>query len=144
MKKFPNTFFYWLISLTWGILMTIIGLIAALGCLIAGCKPYRFGYTFYFKVGRGWGGLTLGPVFFVCEDCSIHTKLHEQGHGIQHLIFGPFEAFIGIASAVRYWYREYMWKFKPEEARKMPAYDAIWFEGQATRLGYKYFGEEHA
>ena len=30
-------------------------------------------------------------------------------------------------------------KFFPNKAKKMPPYDAIWFEGMATRLGMRYF-----
>ena len=134
MKKF----FYWFLSLTWGLPMTFIGLLVALVLLVTGHKPHRFGYTFYFKVGKGWGGLTLGAVIIVSHDCSSSTISHEYGHTVQNLIFGPFELFIGIASAARYWYREI--KRKRDPACYLPPYDSIWFEGQATRLGLKFLG----
>ena len=133
MKKF----FYWLLSLTWGLPMTFIGLLAALALLITGHKPHRFGYTFYFKVGKRWGGLSLGAMFITDSAPSDHTLCHEHGHGLQNLIFGPFEIVIGIASAARYWYREI--KRKREPACYLPPYDTIWFEGQATRLGLKFY-----
>ena len=127
---------YWIGELTWGLLMNIIGLITALFMLIIGKTPYRVGHTFMFYFGKGWGGLTLGAVIIVSEDCSSSTISHEYGHTIQNLIFGPFELFIGIASAARYWYREI--KRKRDPACYLPPYDSIWFEGQATRLGKKY------
>lgn len=129
-------FIYWFISLTWGCIMTFIGLISSLFLLIIGYRPYKVGYTFYFKVGRSWGGLTLGTVIIVSENHSPHTLKHEYGHTIQNLIFGPIELFIGIASASRYWYREL--KYYRKNKQPSTTYDSIWFEGQATRLGNKY------
>ena len=132
MKKF----FYWFLSLTWGLPMTLIGLIVALALLITGHKPHRFGYTFYFKVGKSWGGLELGAIFLTDSTPSEHTLCHEHGHGFQNCVLGIFYPFIiGIPSAVRYWYRRYVHKHDP--LRRLPPYDAIWFEGQATRLGLK-------
>lgn len=134
MKKF----FYWFLSLTWGLPMTLIGLLAALALLITGHKPYKFGYTFYFKVGKSWGGLNLGAVFITDSTPSEHTLCHEHGHGLQNCVFGVlFPFLIGIPSAVRYWYREYVHKHEP--TRYLPPYDAIWFEGQATTWGIIYF-----
>ena len=118
--------------------MNIIGCLAALFLLIIGKKPYRVGHTFMFYFGKGWGGLTLGAVIIVSHDCSFSTISHEYGHTVQNLIFGPFELFIGIASAARYWYREI--KRKRDPACYLPPYDSIWFEGQATRLGLKFLG----
>ena len=129
---------YWIGELTWGLLMNIIGLITALFMLIIGKTPYRIGHTFMFYFGKGWGGLTLGAVVIVAGDSSLSVLFHEYGHTVQNLIFGPFELFIGIASAARYWYREI--KRKRDPACHLPPYDSIWFEGQATRLGLKFLG----
>ena len=129
---------YWIGQCTWGLLMNIIGFLAALFMLIIGKKPYRLKHTFCFAFGKGWGGLTLGAVVIVAEDSSLSVLFHEYGHTVQNLIFGPFELFIGIASAVRYWYREI--KRKRDPACHLPPYDSIWFEGQATRLGLKFLG----
>lgn len=129
---------YWIGELTWGLLMNIIGLITALFMLIIGKTPYRIGHTFMFYFDKGWGGLTLGAVIIVSEDCPPSTISHEYGHTVQNLIFGPFELFIGVASAARYWYREI--KRKRDPACSLPPYDSIWFEGQATRLGLKFLG----
>lgn len=129
---------YWIISLTWGGLMTFIGLIIAFVLLLTGHKPYKFGYTFYFKVGKSWGGLELGGLFITDSNPSLHTLCHEHGHGLQNLWWGPLFPFvIGIPSAIRYWYRE----IKYYRKGKVPptTYDSIWFEGQASELGEKYF-----
>lgn len=92
----------------------------------------------YFEVGENWGGFNMGFVAVVCKDHSVHTLHHEHGHFIQTFYFGPFMIFIQIASAIRYWYRRYIQKTNPERYRTFPAYDDIWFEGQASSLGYKY------
>lgn len=129
---------YWIVSLTWGGLMTFIGLIIAFVLLLTGHKPYKFGYTFYFKVGKSWGGLELGGLFITDSTPSLHTLCHEHGHGFQNLWWGPLFPFvIGIPSAIRYWYRE----IKYHRKGKVPptTYDSMWFEGQASRLGEKYF-----
>ena len=41
---------------------------------------------------------------------------------------------ITIPSVIRYWYRN--WALA--QGKKLPDYDAIWFEGQATKWGKKY------
>ena len=46
--------------------------------------------------------------------------------------------FITLASAVRYWYREYLVQVKGKFYHELPDYDSIWFEGSATELGEKY------
>ena len=129
---------YWIVSLTWGGLMTFIGFIIALVLLATGHKPYKFGYTFYFKVGKSWGGLELGGLFITDSNPSLHTLCHEHGHGLQNLWWGPLFPFvIGIPSAIRYWYREI--KYYRKGKQPPTTYDSIWFEGQASRLGEKYF-----
>ena len=121
--------------------MTVIGALAALVMLVTGHRPYRCGPNIYFKVGRDWGGVELGPFFLVCKNSSRHTILHECGHGIQNCIWGPLMPFVVcIPSATRYWYREYIWRTNREAYKLLPDYDAIWFEGQATKWGEKVYG----
>ena len=106
MKTF-KTILFWVLSCTWGILMTLLGLITALGLIIAGQKPKKFGYGFYFEVGHNWGGLEMGPVFLCQKNAPLSLKQHEAGHGIQNIWFGPLMPFlISIPSAIRYWLRE--------------------------------------
>lgn len=138
MKKILFYIYYWFMSLTWGIIMTTIGLLTALVLMMIGYKPKRFGPTFYFEIGSGWGGLELGPIFLTGKNGSYHTCCHEVGHGIQNTLWGPLMPFvICIPSAARYWYREWIYHKDKQKYRDLPDYDAIWFEGQATTWGKK-------
>lgn len=106
MRNFLVYFIYWLLQCTWGIIMTAIGAIAALGCLIAGHKPKQLGPTIYFEFGKNWGGINLGPFCFInTMDNDIERKrvyAHEFGHSIQNIMFGPFFLpLISIPSMVR-------------------------------------------
>ena len=95
---------FYILSFTWGSIMTAIGCLATLGLLIAGHKPKKWGYCWYFEVGKGWGGVNLGPVFLVSKGSSVHTKNHEHGHGIQNCCLGPLMPLVVcLPSAARYW-----------------------------------------
>lgn len=106
MKKLSYTI-YWLLQCTWGLIMTFIGAVAALGAIILGYKPQKFGPNIYFKIGHYWGGVSFGPFFFCCEESRESTLSHESGHSVQNIILGPLFPFIvAIPSAIRYWLRE--------------------------------------
>ena len=129
---------YWILSLSWGILQTVIGGLVAAALWFCGFKPFRFGPNFCFVVGESWGGLSLGPFIFVSISGAQDDQLlwHESGHGIQNIIYGIFAPFIvSIPSAIRYWYREYLYTSDYDKWKNLPDYDAIWFEGQATKWG---------
>ena len=97
---------YWLVSLTWGGLMTWTGAFIALVMLLSRHAPQKLGPNVYFEVGLGWGGMEYGAFFFVSKDASEETRLHEAGHGIQNLVLGPLMPFlVCIPSALRYWMR---------------------------------------
>lgn len=107
MTTFKNVLF-WIVSFTWGILMTLFGCIVALGCLCAGKKPQKFHHYVRFEFGGNWGGLEAGPFFFSGPRPSLHLKQHESGHGYQNIVLGPFMPFVvSIPSATRYWIQEY-------------------------------------
>ena len=127
---------YYILSFTWGLPMTLIGLVVSAVLLLLGYKPKRYGWTYYFEVGENWGGVELGLCFVCNKGASSRTKAHEFGHSIQNCYFGPLMPFIvSIPSAVRYWYREWqMHRGKTD----LPPYDSIWFEGQATSIGVTY------
>lgn len=151
MKKSDKLFtgiLYWLIQLTWGILMTVIGLIVSFVCILFfKGKIHKNGFSYIVEVGGDWGGLSLGAVSF-CGSYSLksspyydiewyeRTRRHEFGHSLQNLVFGPLFPFIvAIPSAFRYWYftiAESKGKSFPEDA-----YDSIWFEKEATIQGKK-------
>lgn len=140
-----NKFLYWLISLTWGLPMTLVGLVVSLALLITGHKPKRFGLTFYFEFGEGSNGWTsgceFGPIFVANKNSPLSLKQHEHGHGLQNLMFGPLMLILTPCSIARYWYREYLVRSGKKKYNELPPYDSWWFEGQATRLGQKYFKE---
>ena len=142
MRKVLSYLCFWFISLTWGGLMTFIGAIVAVVLLLTGHKPHKFGPNIYFVVGKhNWGGLELGAFFLIDKSDEYLMKLHEAGHGLQNLIWGPLMPFvISIPSAIRYWYREYIRKKDIDAWVKLPSYYSIWFEGQASRWGLKVYG----
>lgn len=123
---------YYILSFTWGLPMTFFGCIVALGLLITGHKPKRYGWDFCFEFESiGWG-LELG-LFFIAPTNSELTNQHEHGHGIQNIYLGIFTpAVVSIPSAIRFWYREIRYNIgKPCKTK----YDDIWFEGSATASG---------
>ena len=133
-----KTILYWFISWTWGFIMTFLGAIVALILIARGHKPKRFHYNIYFEFGEDWGGINLGAFFFVNKGATNCTKAHEAGHGLQNLMFGPLFPFvIGIPSLIRCQWREFIVKHRG--VTRLPDYDAIWFERNATNYGYKYF-----
>lgn len=129
---------FYTLSFTWGIVMSLIGCAVSLIMLIIGKKPKRNQYGWYFEIGREWGGCELGCMCLTSSNPSQHTLDHEFGHGIQNCYFGPFMIFISLASAARYWYREYQTRVKHIPYSDLPDYDSVWFEGQASQVGTYY------
>lgn len=138
-KKTIKRILFYILSFTWGLPLTLFGLLIFISLAITGHKPKIFCGRIYVEVGNNWGGLEGGPFFICNKGGSLRIKCHECGHGLQNLIWDPLTpVVITIPSAIRYWYRE----FKYYKAGVTPPtdYDSIWFEGQATRWGLKYFG----
>ena len=128
MKKF----LFYLLSFTWGLPMTLVGIVGAIALLVAGHQPEKYGYCIVFRLGAGWGGFSAGPIFFASKTANSELLAHEHGHSIQNCWFGPIFPFIvAIPSTIRYWWRELTEKIGTD-------YDSIWFEGQATRVGLKF------
>lgn len=125
---------FYVLSFTWGIITSFIGLVVIL-CLLPLKKVYIYHGRLFAVVGNPyWGGVSLGCFFLVCTAEDAHMLAHESGHGIQNAIMGPLFIFlVAIPSAARYWYREL--KFNRKGLTPPTAYDAIWFEGSATYLG---------
>ena len=124
-KKVLFSILFWVSSLTWGIIMTSIGLIITGGLNLAKAiaklfkkdlkiKTHKNGCSLITEVGDNWGGLELGAVA-LCGNYSSwapksfkSTREHEFGHAIQHLYLGPaFIFLVAIPSATRYWLREF-------------------------------------
>lgn len=116
--------------------MTLLGLIITLVLLIFGKKPKKHKGIYYIEVGKGWGGLEMGLMFLCSENPSEHLKNHETGHTYQNALLGPlFPILVGIPSAIRYWYREIVYKINTKKYYNLPKYDDIWFEGSASDIG---------
>ena len=77
---------YWIVSLTWGSIMTLLGAVIALVMLLTGHRPGRLGPNVYFEVGRGWGGMEYGAFFFVetGENQEGEKTFTFQGGGFGH------------------------------------------------------------
>lgn len=113
--KISKPLFY-ILSVTWGCIMTTIGAIVALVLLIIGYRPKKWNYCYYFEVGENWGGIELGMFFITDKSSSIRTKNHEHGHGIQNCYLGVLMPFVVcIPSATRYWLRE----FKTQKTKRL-------------------------
>jgi hypothetical protein len=134
-----NKALFYLLSFTWGLPMTLIGCIAAVFLLVIRYRPYKYGYCYCFEVGEGWGGVNLGVVIVISKNSSEHTKAHEVGHSLQNCWFGFLMPFIvGIPSAIRYWYREWLVGSGRKKYSELPEYDSAWYEGSASKFGHKF------
>lgn len=140
---------YYILNFTWGLLGNIIGGLVFL-CTLPIRLP-RKKNTFLWavksnlaiystKVKDGlvcnWG-FSLGIFFFTSMGAynDIDVCLHEFGHSCQNALYGPFQIFLVlIPSVIRYWWRILMERHnKPLKT----AYNDIWFEGSASKIGSK-------
>ena len=130
-----HKFIFYLLQWTWGIILNLLGF---MGLLIGLCfkkKPERFGYDILIPIRGDWG-LSLGMFIFANKKYQS-VLCHEHGHSFQNVVFGPLMIFlVAIPSVIRFWYHEAIYKWG--DYRKLPDYDAIWFEGSATKLGKKF------
>lgn len=131
---------FYTLSFTWGLLLTLVGCCVAAYLIVTGHKPQKWGYCYYFEVGKtNWGGLELGPIFLTGKNASTLTKNHEHGHALQNCTLGPLMPFVvSIPSAIRYWYREYLVRSGAKKHYELPDYDSVWFEGDASKSGTEF------
>lgn len=124
---------------TWGVVMTLIGYGARLVMKFKKVKGEKLGIARIYRVGHGWGGVSLGTTIIMAKDeTSDYTKAHELGHTIQNAMFGILMPFlVQIPSAIRYHYYKYLRRNGVTPKR---SYYAIWFESQASWLGLNYVG----
>lgn len=132
LKAPKHKWLYYLLQCTWGLPANILGGILALYFL--SCRKYCFKYKDVFCCGlKGDAGFSLGLFCFIPLRCSDSFKNHEFGHSIQNAYLGPlYFGVVAIPSAARFFWRALKQKLnKPV----FTDYDAIWFEGQATKSG---------
>ena len=134
-----NRWLYYLLACTWGVLMTLLGLLISgvLGIVKIFDKKIKFEKFYWIydiKVGPDWwGGFECGLNFLrdhKSDDDYINN--HEFGHGFQNCLLGPLFIFlVAIPSAARYWYQE----IRSKKGKDNKPYDGIWFEDAATQCG---------
>ena len=135
MSKITKRAFY-VLSHTWGLPMTLIGYIVEGVLSLSSYRITKYGYCHLIVIGHNWGGCTLGKTI-LCSEETEHVLNHEHGHAIQNCYFGILMPFlVCIPSAARYWWRNYMKHIGKGDT--LVPYDAIWFEGQATRVGTEF------
>lgn len=138
-KKIFFTIIYWLSQLTWGFLLTFIGALVTLFCLIfLKGKLHKNGFGVITEVGGNWGGISMGPFAFCGNyyggDYWEVISAHEFGHSLwhQHWIMGPLFIFlVAIPSVIRYWYE------RKHDVQK-DWYIKFWAEDDATKIGIKW------
>ena len=136
MKFRLNRTSYYILSFTWGLPLTLVGLAVSLLMIITGHRPKRYGWTWYFDAGINWGGSEFGICFVKAGDEGDRICRHEFGHGIQNCIYGPLTPIIiNLPSSARYWYRRILRALR--RSPKGDYYD-IWFEREADELGEFY------
>ena len=134
-----NKLLFYVLSFTWGLPMTLVGVVAAAVMLLLFRKPELCGYCIRFRIGNGWGGVSLGLTIITDNQSESEITYHEHGHAIQNTLYGFFMPFlVCIPSMIRYWYREYLVRIKGYRYSSLPAYDDVWYEGQATRWGTEF------
>ena len=124
---------FWLLSLTWGLPLTLLGftflLINVLTLSITSVKIVEGRLVFRSRLM--FGGICLGGFIFVSKNAKTSTIYHEIGHSVQNIMWGVlFLPVIGIPSFVR----AALWN-KLLSKRKGANYYYIWFERQATNIG---------
>lgn len=113
--KFNKTIYY-ILSWTWGIIMTLIGFSVYVVLRCTGHKAEKHVESRYFNIGNSWGGVSFGPFFITDSRNYTPTKDHEFGHSLQNCVWGPLFPFvICIPSAIRWW----LFKFKTRRKRNI-------------------------
>lgn len=133
---------YYVLQFTWGLPLNILGGLMYIALKIAGKNHCKFGRNFEILLPKANFGLSMG-IFAIAPDNShfTSTSVHEHGHAIQNIIFGPATMFvIFIPSIIRFWYRNFMQNVVG--IRLNTTYDDAWFEGSATATGRRFMEEK--
>ena len=150
-RKVKNTGMYRLIQWTWGLPQTLVG--AILFVLNKNFQHFSYKGAIVTK-WKSKSSVSLGMFLFVTDDPFFYypkfqkdydedqfskmLMVHEYGHTIQSLIFGPFYLFaVGVPS--------FAWSFLPVYVRKRAdegmSYFSVYPEKWANKLGEKVTGE---
>ena len=127
-----NKKLFYLLNLTWGLPLTLCGVVTAAALMAVGHHPRCYQGCLHFELGRTrWGGLNLGLVLLTQRDPSEYLVTHEFGHAIQNTKYGPAMIPLVIRSVCRYHIRNW----KARRGTPLPNYYADWFEAQASDYG---------
>ncbi len=131
-----SAFWFYFLSFTVGLPMSILGCIVALIMLLLGYKAKIYNRCICFTCGK-YSGFTLGCFIFVGKHCGEKLLQHELGHALQNCMYGLLMPFIvALPSFFRYHYRRFC--IRRLHKRLHVAYENIWFEAEATALGKDY------
>lgn len=128
--KSPIDILYYFIQFSWGVIQNIIGLLLFLILYII--NPKRRIKMYKQNIVTFWNneyGLSLGIFIFVGSD-NKKLLMHEYGHSIQSLIFGPlYLIVVGIPSL--------LWAllFSKYRKNKNISYGKFYTEKWANKLG---------
>lgn len=127
---------FYILSFTWGLPMSLLGVIVCGVLMCFGYKPKRYGHCYYIAIGERWGGFEMGWFFLTDKVEHESTKNHELGHGYQNACqLGWLCPIFSIISAIRYWWNRLI---KPID------YYGWWFEAQASAIGERVMNNEKA
>ena len=133
MKNISKKKFY-VLSFTYGLPMSIFGLIACGFFKLCGKEIKKYGHAYYVEFGKGTSGLELGWFFIVNKGTSDFLKRHELGHTYQNAcIYGPIMPILGFVSLCR-------WCLKKIGAKI--DYYKWFFEKQANEIGTAVMNDE--
>jgi len=139
-----NLIAFYMLSFTWGILWTLIGLIIALVAVLVNYKHIRVS-TFLGRIkivitNKTFGGINLGIIYIVDKYDELGTNIHEVGHSVQNIILGPlFIPLVAIPSGIRYQLFDWLDSRHYKKHGVYLDYYSIWFEKQATNFGTRLF-----
>jgi len=125
--KHLNKWQFYLLSFTWGLPLSLLGVIVCGVLVLCGYPVKRYGHCCYIAIGKEWGGLELGWFYLISQPEHEFTKKHELGHAYQNAcLYGWFMPILSLISAVRYWLLRFGVKLD---------YYAWWFEAKANEIG---------
>ncbi len=134
-----RAFLFYLVQWTWGLPQNLIG--AILLPILPGERRIFHGavITVYrkSKLMDNSSGFSLGMFIYIPENWSDHDKehlsVHEFGHSIQSMMFGPLYLFIvGIPSVI--WCKKYFGHYREYQDRGIKYTDRF-PENSADKLG---------
>lgn len=147
MKKIIKNTLFTLVTITWGLPLVVIGVFYLLYSIIFRriIKVRYINGRFALTTLDDIGGVSFGLFYFVGDFDSLDIHYHEIGHTVQNLLWGPLFIFvIGLPSIVRAGFWDKMQDRHYKKYNRYKGYDDIWYEGQATRWGKKYFIDRHS